>query len=124
MTNQAHNFPPSDDPVIAAIPDRMVQSFCSKQFSYRGWTYVIHHKDQGVYRYDHYAVCGSVAVQIDYTSLETIPKLVFEWLVQMDFPSSKDLPFCTHFEINTFGPMTKMDVERMWLWHRVKDLAA
>ncbi|MDE4321321.1 hypothetical protein PXK52_07685 [Phaeobacter gallaeciensis] len=116
---------PPDAQILAAFKDPLVQTFSTIEGRYRGWTYVVHRKEEGHARFDHYAVCGSKVVEIDYTSRSLIPFLAFQWLVQMDFPTRHDLPHCTHFDQPFMNaPLRAQEVERMWLWNRVKDLAA
>ena len=113
------------NPILAAFDDVQVQAFGSVELQYRGWTYVTYctgHTARS--KIDHYAVCGNKVVAMDLHPYDVMPRMVFEWMVKLEFPTRNDLVTCSEFGFSGAGPLTKYDVERIWLWRRVSKLAA
>ncbi len=116
---------PTLNPILAAFEDVQVQTFGQIETNYRGWSYVTFsegHTDRS--KIDHYAVCGNKVVALDLSPYEVMPRVVFEWMVQLDFPTREEIASCSTFNFSSVAPLTKYDVERIWLWRRVSKLAA
>lgn len=76
-------------------------------------------------RVRHFAVNYQAVVRLDYTPFEVMPETVFQWFVKLDFPRRDDLKRCSQFsDIATVSPLTKFDVERIWIWRRMQELAS
>ncbi len=116
---------PTLNPILAAFEDVQVQTHGQIETNYRGWSYVTFsegHTDRS--KIDHYAVCGNKVVALDLSPYEVMPRVVFEWMVKLEFPTRKDIVSCSAFGFSGAGPLTKHDVERIWLWRRLSKLAA
>lgn len=137
MTGQTEDIAITPAAAVVAAPeaevtanlDDMVKAFSEAKYRYRGWTYLIFMEGTGEEkRYVHLAVCGETVHKLEYSGLEVMPNIVFEWMVQLGFPKFNDLRKCSHFpahqQPNFHGMLNKFDVERIWLWHRAKERGA
>jgi hypothetical protein len=111
-------------PILAVFDKLDVNYFGEVGVQCDEWTYVSYLDDSNPDRrqFDHYAVKGTEFKKLDFTGFQKMSPLVFSWMVEMDFPTRHDLAFASHFSLPAKSPLTRFDVERIWLWWKLHNL--
>ncbi len=108
-------------PILALPENIMLRTFGSEVMRFGGWTYFTNHDTTG--RIEHYAVFENRIELMDFTPFEVMPREVFKWMVQLDFPHRRDLAQSSKFRLFCGSPLSSSDVERIWQWHQLNDSA-
>lgn len=112
------------DKTLQALEGKVVWQLCNVGPGHDGWTYVAHHDDYDsqdkLTKIQHFAVNGSEVIEMDFTPYHPMPALVFKWMVDLQFPTRKEVGAASLFPSNQIGPLHSRDVERLWLWSNQK----
>lgn len=99
---------------LLAFDDDQIRTFGVVDHTHGGWFYVSFKHEN--HTFDHYASDGKNAKKLDFTCFREMPKLVFQWMVDLNFPTRNALRNASHFEHTPSGPLNEQELERILLW--------